>query len=137
MPTRALIEQRIRTAATESFSRSGGPGGQNVNKVNTQVTLRVPIAQLGFSDAQLERVRERLGSRINSEGELVINASATRSQSKNREIAIARATDLIAGALARQRHRRPTRPTASSRERRLQAKRRRGRIKADRQTPSE
>lgn len=129
------IRERIQTAAVEQFSRSGGPGGQNVNKVNTQVTLRVPIAALDLTHAQETRVRSSLAGRINRDDELLIQVSDTRSQSSNREIALDRATELILESMRPPRRRRPTKPTRASRERRLQHKRARSQRKQQRSRP--
>ena len=130
--TRHELIETIQRISREAFSRSGGPGGQNVNKVNTQVTLRVPLGQLGLPDDDRERVVRRLANRCNAEGELVIQVSDTRSQHTNREIAVERAAGLIATALRRPKRRRPTQPSAAARERRLNGKRRRSRIKQNR-----
>ena len=127
----ALIET-IQRISRQEVSRSGGPGGQNVNKVNTQVTLRVPLGQLGLPDDDRERVARRLANRCNESGELVIQVSDTRSQHANREIAVERAAELITTALRRPKRRRPTRPSAAARERRLNGKRRRSRTKQNR-----
>ena len=135
--TRAELAAAIATVSTEEFSRSGGPGGQNVNKVNTQVTLRVPLDRLGLDDAELERVREKLSTRCNAAGELVIQVSDTRSQRTNRDLAADRAVNLITEAIRRPRRRRPTRPSAAARERRLTEKKQRGRTKQERRRPDE
>ncbi len=135
--TRTDLADAIASVSTEEFSRSGGPGGQNVNKVNTQVTLRVPLDRLGLREAELERAREKLEGRCNSAGELVIQSSETRSQHRNREIAHERALALITGALKQPRRRRPTRPSAAARERRLTEKKQRGRTKRERRPPDE
>ncbi len=134
---REELARQIRTAARESFSRSGGPGGQNVNKVNTQVTLHVPLPQLDLSAAERERLGEQLANRITGEDELVVQCSQTRSQIQNREIALERAVSLIAHAIRAQRKRRPTRPSKAARERRLQKKRLRAERKRMRRPPGE
>jgi ribosome-associated protein len=136
MNTEELAE-KVRSAASEQFSRSGGPGGQNVNKVNTQVTLRIPVCLLGLSEEELTRLTGRLGKRINAAGELIIQSSETRSQTANRERALERAVLLISGALAPVRRRRPTRPSTGSKQRRLKRKKIRSDRKQSRRPPGE
>lgn len=117
------------------FTRSSGPGGQNVNKVATAVQLRFDVAASPSLD---ERTRERLarlaGNRMTKDGILVITARRFRTQERNREDAVARLVNLIKAAAKPQRVRRKTRPTAASKERRLEDKRKRARLKRTRKT---
>ena len=128
-----LLFQSIHASAHADFSRSGGPGGQNVNKVNTKVTLRIKIAGLeGLNEAETARLRETLASRITGEGELVIASSEERSQRTNLERAFARMESLIVNAARLPRIRRPTRPGRAAKEERLNKKKIHGLQKAER-----
>lgn len=129
------VRRSIAEKATVEFARSGGPGGQNVNKLNTKVVLRVPVGELPLTEAEISRLRKVLSNRLNSEGELVIHSSETRSQSTNRRRAEDRAVALIAGATHREKPRKPTRPGRGARERRLNAKKRQGEKKRLRRDP--
>ena len=114
----------------EQASRAGGPGGQHVNKANTRVTLRWNVARsAALSEAQRARLALRLATRLTREGEIVVHAADQRSRTRNRALARERLAALVRGALALRRPRRPTRPTAGGRERRLVAKQQRGEVK--------
>jgi ribosome-associated protein len=137
---RILLRQSIRLAARASFSRSGGPGGQNVNKVNTKATLRLSLGDLeGLNEAELGRLRETLSSRLSAgdsgEPELVIASSEERSRRTNLERGFARLEALISAAARLPKQRRPTGPTRAGREQRLQTKRLQGQKKQGRQRP--
>ncbi len=134
MDEAALFDSLLR-AATYEFARSGGPGGQNVNKLNTKVVLRVPVEELSLSEEEKQRVLRRLSNRLNREGELVIHSSETRSQTANRDRAEARAFALLRDAATPQKKRRKTRPSKAARERRIEEKKRRGQKKRMRRDP--
>lgn len=118
------------------FVQASGPGGQNVNKVATAVQLRFDAAS---SPSLPEEVRTRLrrlaGKRMTAEGILIVEASQHRSQERNRQEAIDRLVDLLRQAAKKPRLRRKTKPTAASRRKRLETKRRRGEIKRLRRSP--
>jgi ribosome-associated protein len=113
----------------ESFVRSPGPGGQNVNKVATAVLLRYDVARADLPADMKRRLAGLAGSMLTQDQVLVIQANRYRSQTQNRVDARARLLDLLRKAAVRPRTRIATRPTAGSRERRLENKRRRGSLK--------
>lgn len=105
------------------FTRSGGPGGQNVNKVNSKVIARVGFDAIrGLSERERAQARERLASRLTAAGELVVQASEERDQVRNRAVALERLIALVEGAAQLQKRRVPTKPGRGARERRLTAK---------------
>jgi ribosome-associated protein len=125
-PTISLDEAELE----EVFVRSPGPGGQNVNKVSTAVQLRFPLERsAALPDDVRRRLRGLVGRRVTADGWLVIVASRFRSQARNREDARARLVELVRRAATPPRPRKPTRPTAGSKERRLQDKRTRAQTK--------
>ena len=121
-----LSEERkksIESGFKFSATRSGGPGGQNVNKVNTQVELRFSLIDSPhFSETEKKILQNKLKNRINSEGELVLVSSSERSQLKNKQKVVERFYILIEKALTPVKKRIKTRPTLSSRIKRLEGK---------------
>jgi ribosome-associated protein len=129
--SRLAIDER---EVGESFVRASGPGGQNVNKLSTAVQLRFDVrgsrSLPGDVKARLERLA---GGRLTRDGVLVIAAQRHRTQARNRQDALDRLVDLIRRAAVPPAPRRPTKPTAASRERRIESKKRRAGVKHLRQ----
>jgi ribosome-associated protein len=121
----------------ERFVRASGPGGHNVNKVSTAVQLRVVLAATSLPAEVRERLMVLAGSRMTLDGVLVIDAREHRTQAQNRATARERLAGFLERAARRPKKRRPTRPSAASRERRLVGKLHRSETKARRRPSSD
>ena len=136
-----VVSETVRvpaSAITVRASRASGPGGQHVNKVATKVDLRVDLDAIeGVSDAARRRLRGLAAGRLDGDGRLVVTSQIARAQSRNLEDARAKLRALITSALIRPRARRATRPSRTSRERRLAGKKLQGVAKRLRAKPGD
>jgi ribosome-associated protein len=120
-----------------SFARSGGPGGQNVNKVASKAVLRWNFAASPSVPEDVKaRFRDRFPSRLTTEGEIVLASELTRDQGRNRADCLEKLAAMLRVASIRPKVRRPTRPTKGSQRRRVEAKRRQSSRKAGRRSPA-
>jgi len=120
---------------TFDYARSGGPGGQHVNKVNTKVILLFDVQESqSLTGWQKNRILEKLATRINREGILRVSSEKHRSQSMNRDAAVARFAELLDAALTLPKRRRKTRVSRSQKQKRLDTKKKRGQLKKDRRS---
>jgi len=123
MTTRAPDIEEIENEFKFTTSRSGGPGGQSVNKVNTKVTLRWDVRNsIAINDEQRVRITEKLAKVLNREGEVVITAQTNRSQLQNKEEVIQKLDGLLIKAFTVRMVRKSTKPTQASVRKRLDAK---------------
>lgn len=131
-----VVTPRLTIPAGElsfAFARSGGPGGQNVNKVSSKAELRwnpTTSAALGYDDRNW--LLSRLANRLTTDGELIVTSTATRDQIKNRDDAMSKLALIVRTALERPKKRHATKPTRASKRRRVEGKRHRAEIKRNR-----
>jgi ribosome-associated protein len=119
-----------------SFARSGGPGGQNVNKVASKAVLRWDFANSpSVPDEVKARFRDRFPSRLTTEGELILASELTRDQGRNREDCLSKLAAMLRAVAVAPKVRRPTRPSRASKRRRVEAKRHQSARKAGRRRP--
>lgn len=133
----SLLRQSLEREAKFSFARSGGPGGQNVNKVNTKVFISIKLSLLeGLSYYDFERISNKLEKKIDADGNLSISVEDERSQFRNREIALDRIESTILRANHQDKKRIPTKPGKAAKLRRLGSKHLRSHTKANRGKPT-
>jgi ribosome-associated protein len=134
-----VVNQRISIPFTEldfTFARSSGPGGQNVNKVNTKVTMHWDVnGSTSVPDDLRERFRRRFHRRVSKEGRLVIHSQRYRDQGRNVADCIAKLRDLLLEVASPRKPRKKTRPSRAAKERRLREKKARSQVKQLRRPP--
>lgn len=113
------IEKEVKFSAT----KAGGPGGQHVNKTSSAIELRFDVVNSGsLSEHEKEIIQQKLKNRINSQGELILYSSSSRSQGMNKKEVLERFLRMLENALKKKAPRKPTKPTAASKKKRIEAK---------------
>ena len=132
---RELARESILVKGRWTFSRSGGAGGQNVNKVSSKARLKILLSEIeGLSLRELELAVLKLAPRLTEDGYFVLVCDEERTQAHNREIAVQRAVTLIASACKEQKKRKPTKPSKGAAEKRLTSKKIESRKKSNRRS---
>lgn len=132
-----LLHLSIEKEARYTFARSGGPGGQNVNKVSTKVFISVKISALeGVSATEKERITQTLQSKLDKDGVLTLSVDKERSQFRNREISLKKIESIIVQANFQTKKRIPTKPGKTATLRRISSKKSRGLLKTNRTLPN-
>ncbi|MDC6385338.1 aminoacyl-tRNA hydrolase [Flagellimonas taeanensis] len=131
-----MNKQQVHSELAFKAVRSGGSGGQHVNKVSSKVelTFNVPSSE-GLSDGEKERLMLKLSSRLTNDGTLLLQCDEARSQHKNKELVVKRFFDVLKKALEVPKKRKPTKPSKSSIEKRLQSKKKASEKKEGRKPP--
>ena len=118
------------------YARSSGPGGQNVNKLNTRAELWITVeAIIGLAPTALHRLKHLAGKRLTRDGRIHLVAQTERSQERNRQAVLDRLRLMVEQAMIEPKVRRPTKPSRAAKRRRLESKRRRGQVKSKRSGP--
>lgn len=138
LPSVVEITRRVRIPSSEielSYARSGGPGGQHVNKTSSKVILRWSVREsAALSDEDRALLEEKLASRLTESGELLLSSNTHREQGRNLDEVVARFGAIVREALRREKKRKKTRPSKRARQRRLDEKKRQSQRKRDRRT---
>ena len=130
MTTEELKSRNLESEFVYSTSRSGGPGGQNVNKVSTKVELRLNLLMTpNFSEEEKVTIFNKLRNKINKESEIILVSQSERTQLMNKVLVTEKFYDIISKALTKKKKRSPTRPTLNSKLKRIDSKHHRGLLK--------